>query len=228
MRFSIQAIKYFENLKTPKSLNAGIDIINPYKSKDVKNVVKEFYNKFYNDYDKRIFIWGINPGRFGGGLTGISFTDPVALRESCGIENSLGNRKELSSKFIYNVIERFGGNKRFFSKVYLTALYPFAIIKDGKNYNYYDEKFLAEKLKPEIIKTIREQIKFGARKDFTIILGKKNADYLKTINDKEHFFDEVRALEHPRYIMQYKLKKLKYFTDKYIDLISRPLSSKIS
>jgi hypothetical protein len=220
MSFSSYAIKYFINLKTPKSINAGINIINPYDSKDVKKVVKEFYKKFYNDNNKRIFIWGINPGRFGGGLTGISFTDPVALREICGIENTFGNRNELSSKFIYNVIKNFGGAKKFFSKAYLTALYPFAIIKDGKNYNYYDEKFLAEKLKPEIIKTIREQIKFGARKDFTIILGKKNADYFRIINDKEKFFDEVIALEHPRYIMQYKLKKLKYFTKKYIDLIA--------
>jgi hypothetical protein len=220
MNFSSQAIKYFKSLKTPKSINAGIDIINPYESITVKKVIREFYSKFYNDNNQRVFIWGINPGRFGGGLTGISFTDPVALRKICGIENTFGNRRELSSKFIYNVIEKSGGTKNFFSKVFLTALYPFAIIKDGKNYNYYDEKFLAEKLKPEIVSTVRREIGFGTRKDFTIVLGKKNAEYFKDLNDKNNFFEKVYVLEHPRYIMQYKLKKMEYYIDKYLDLIS--------
>jgi hypothetical protein len=220
MNFSSQAIKYFTNLKPQKSINAGIDIINPYESNTVKKVIREFYSKFYNDNNQRIFIWGINPGRFGGGLTGISFTDPVALREICGIENTFGNRRELSSKFIYKVIEKFGGTKIFFSKVFLTALYPFAIIKDGKNYNYYDEKLLAEKLKPEIISAVRKQIEFGTRKDFAIVLGKKNAEYFKDLNDKNNFFEKVYVLEHPRYIMQYKLKKMEYYIDKYLDLIS--------
>jgi hypothetical protein len=111
--------------------------------------IKQFYNKFYNDSRKRIYVFGINPGRFGAGLTGISFTDPVALRENCEIENSLGDRKELSSKFSCMVVDEFGRAKKFFSNVFLAALYPFAITKQGKNYNYYDDKSLANKLMPK-------------------------------------------------------------------------------
>jgi len=220
MSFASKAIKYFNGLKKPGSKFIGVDLINPYETDVVKNIVKEFYNKFYGDKHKRILVFGINPGRFGGGLTGISFTDPVALGEACKIENNLGERKELSSKFIYMVINEFGGTKKFFSRVFLTALYPFAIIKNGKNYNYYDEKPLAQKLKPEIINTIKSQIKFGARRDFVVLLGKKNANYFSEINNEFKFFDNVIVLEHPRYIMQYRLKKKDFYIKKYIDAIS--------
>ena len=220
MFFSKKAFKYFSALGL---INVGfrdVEIINPYESDETRNVVKKFYNKFYQDNNKRIFVFGINPGRFGGGLTGISFTDPVALRELCGIENNLGDRKELSSKFAYTVIDDFGGTKKFFSKVFLTALYPFALIKDGKNFNYYDKKTLADKLKPEIVQTIKTQIEFGARKDNAVLLGKKNAEYFSVINEEHKFFENIIVLEHPRYIMQYKLKKIGFYIKKYIDAIS--------
>jgi hypothetical protein len=220
MSFAKKAIKYFSSPNPQKKKLQGVEIMNPYASPGVKEVVEEFYNKFYNDDKKRLYVFGINPGRFGGGLTGISFTDPVALRESCGIENNLGERKELSSKFVYTVVEVFGGTKKFFSKVYLTALYPFAITKDGKNYNYYDDKFLAEKLKAEIVNTIKSQLEFGARRDVAILLGKKNADYFSKINDEFNFFDRMVVLEHPRYIMQYKLKKIDFYIKKYMAALS--------
>jgi hypothetical protein len=220
MNFSTKAIKYFTNLKTPKIKNPGIELINPYEKAEVKEFVKKFYSKFYNDQKERLFIIGINPGRFGGGLTGISFTDPVALRESCGIENNLGNRKELSSKFIYLVAKQYGGVYKFFSKVFLTALYPFAIIKNGKNYNYYDEKSLAERLRPEIIRNVKKQIDFGARRDCAILLGKKNAEYFSALNYEHNFFRKIVVLEHPRYIMQYRLKQVDKYIDKYVSAIS--------
>ena len=220
MSFSSKAIKYFNELSPPDFAINGVELINPYESPAVKLVMRDFYNKFYNDENQRIFVFGINPGRFGGGLTGISFTDPVVLRESCKIDNRFGERKELSSKFIYAVVDEFGGTRMFFSKAFLTALYPFAIIKDGKNYNYYDNKSLAEKLKPKIIETIKSQIEFGARRDVAILLGKKNAKYFFELNNDFHFFDKVVVLEHPRYIMQYRLKKIGYYINKYIGAIT--------
>jgi hypothetical protein len=198
-----------------------VEMLNPYENTEVLFVIKKFYEKFYNDDKERIFVFGINPGRFGGGLTGIAFTDPLALKDHCGIENSLGNRKELSSKFIYTVAERFGGADNFFSSVFLTALFPFAIIKDGKNYNYYDEKSLANALKDEIVKTVRSQIEFGAKRDFAILLGKKNAEFFSPINEKYDFFEKIFVLEHPRYIMQYKLEQLDNYVKKYIYTINK-------
>jgi len=103
-------------------------------------------------------------------LTGISFTDPVALREECGIENNLGDRQELSSKFIYRMIKEYGGVKKFYSKIFITAMYPLAIIKDGKNYNYYDSLKLYESLKTQINSAIKEQIKFGTDRRFAVCL----------------------------------------------------------
>ncbi|MEJ5263519.1 MAG: uracil-DNA glycosylase family protein [Ignavibacterium sp.] len=219
MSFASKAIGYFCNLKSPHKKISGIEIINPYRSPEVKSVVKEFFTKFYSDNNDRIFIIGINPGRFGGGLTGISFTDSVALREHCGIENNLGNKKELSSKFIYQLANEFGGTKKFFSRVFLTALYPFALIQNGKNYNYYDDNSIALRLTKDIIKNISAQISFGAKRDFAIILGKKNADYFIPINKEMKFFDKLIILEHPRYIMQYKLKSVDRYIKKYTDVI---------
>lgn len=221
MSFSSKAIKYFCNLKSSQTLINKIKIINPYISPEVKSVVKKFFNKFYSDNNDRIFIIGINPGRFGGGLTGISFTDPVALREHCGIKNNLGNKKELSSKFIYQLANEFGGTKKFFSGVFLTALYPFALLQNGKNYNYYDDKSLALRLTEDIIKNISSQISFGARKDFAIILGKKNAHYFIPINKEMKFFEKLIILEHPRYIMQYRLKSVDRYIKKYIEVINK-------
>ena len=213
--FAEKAIKYFTNLKTLDNLPVGIDIANPYESQDVKKVVRKFFNKYFNDNDDRVFIFGINPGRFGGGLTGISFTDPVALKEECGIENDLGTQKELSSKFIYKFINEFGGAESFYKKYFISALFPLALIKEGKNHNYYDSPDLYKALKPHIINTIKKQIDFGANKKFAVSLGKKNCDYLNRINDEYGFFEDVRFVEHPRYIMQYRLKSIDLYLNKF-------------
>jgi hypothetical protein len=219
MTFADKAIKYFSTVKAPQNLPEGICILNPYSSPDVMSCVSSFYKKYFDDNNKRIFIWGINPGRFGGGLTGISFTDPVALKEHCGIENNLGSQKELSSKFIYDMINSFGGAGEFFSSCYLTALYPLAIIKDNTNYNFYDEPRLYLSLKNKIAASVESQVNFGADKRLAVCLGKKNYKYFKEINDEYSFFERIEILEHPRYIMQYKLKKKEEYIEKYLDIL---------
>ena len=52
-------------------------------------IVETFFYKFYNDTNPRHLIFGINPGRFGAGTTGINFTAPKQLKEICGIDHSL-------------------------------------------------------------------------------------------------------------------------------------------
>jgi hypothetical protein len=220
MSFSTKAIKYFLNLITPARLPGGTEVINPYKLPEAQIAVRSFYNKYYNDDLKRIYMIGINPGRFGGGLTGIAFTDPAALREHCGIENNLGERKELSSKFIYEMIDVFGGVEKFFSKVFMTALFPLALTHNGKNFNYYDDKRVFELLRPEIIKSVRSQLKFGARKDKVIILGKRNAVCFEPVNKEHGFFKEIIVLDHPRFIMQYRKRHLNKHISTYIKTLS--------
>ena len=213
--FADKAINYFLSLKSHSKLPENINSINPYLKPGVQSVTKQFFNKYFNDSKERLFVFGINPGRFGGGLTGISLTDPVALREECGIKNNLGNKRELSSKFVYQLINKFGGAHKYFTKFYLTALYPLAILRNGKNYNYYDNAALYKTLKSDIIYSVKEQIAFGARKDIAISLGKKNAKFLIDINTEYNLFGEIKVLDHPRYIMQYKLKRLREYLDEY-------------
>ncbi|NWF88800.1 MAG: DUF4918 family protein [Ignavibacteriaceae bacterium] len=222
--FAVKSIHYFTGLKSPSKLPSGIGIMNPYEKKEVKDTVKKFYNKFYDDERKRIFVLGINPGRFGGGLTGISFTDPVALKNHCGIDNQLGNKEELSSKFVYEVITRFGGVEKFFSHFFLSAIYPLALIKDGKNYNYYDSQNLFNILKPHLIKSLGDQSKFGADRKTAICLGKKNAEYLKLLNNELGLFDRIESLDHPRFIMQYRKKKIEYYFSKYLSTLAASLN----
>ena len=82
MKTSDKIIKFFFNLnklETPSS----IEVLDPYSSKETKKIVSEFYSKFYSDNNNRIICFGINPGRFGGGITGIPFTDPYFLEKNC-------------------------------------------------------------------------------------------------------------------------------------------------
>jgi len=119
------------------------------------------------------------------------------------------------------MIKEYGGVKNFYSKIFITALYPFAIIKDGKNFNYYDSLKLYESLKAQIASAIKEQIRFGADRRFAVCLGKKNAKYFNEINNEHNFFEEIIVLNHPRYIMQYKLKQVNHYINQYISTVGK-------
>lgn len=219
--FSEEALKFFLYQKPPKNLPDNVRVMNPYDSENVVLMVKQFFKKFYNDSNKRTFIVGINPGRFGVGVTGIAFTDPVNLEEKCGIKNDLDKKHELSSRFVYSLIDEFGGAKKFYSKLFITALFPLALIKDGKNFNYYDSQKIYKLLKPQILKTLRQQINFGANDKAVISFGKKNAEYLREINEELGFFKKIIVFDHPRFIMQYRLKKLEDYLSNYTDLLNK-------
>ena len=208
------------DLKLPKELH--IDILNPYQNTAVLNCVNEFFKKYFNDQRKRIYLLGINPGRFGGGITGISFTDPVALREICGIENDLGKKRELSSEFIYRVIDGLGGPEKFYHNFFLSAVCPLGFIKGAVNYNYYDDKRLQEAVLPFIQKTFLEQIKIGAQPDILICIGTgKNKKFIEQLNGESKFFKKIISLEHPRFIMQYRRKRLMEYIDLYIQTLGK-------
>ncbi len=81
-------LKFYTNLKLEIPKKLKVDVLNPYTQKEVVQINKIFYKKYYNDKNSRILLLGINPGRFGAGITGISFTDPVILEESLKINNS--------------------------------------------------------------------------------------------------------------------------------------------
>jgi hypothetical protein len=87
MTFADKVINFNKQLEyTGPQLPAGIRIMNPFKEEEqAMRISTEFYRKYYSDENKRHIIMGINPGRFGGGLTGIPFTDPKRLQSECHI-----------------------------------------------------------------------------------------------------------------------------------------------
>ncbi|HEY9115480.1 MAG TPA: uracil-DNA glycosylase family protein [Bacteroidales bacterium] len=199
----------------------GIEVINPYQSKDVIESCKNFYSKYYSDTKGRRLILGINPGRFGAGVTGIPFTDPVRLEKECNIKNAFDKRPELSSEFIYSLINTMGGPKHFYSHYFIGAVSPLGFLKDGKNFNYYDSKELTRALKPFIIKTLVEQIACGINSKKCYCLGQgKNFEYLSMINSELKLFSQIIPLPHPRWVMQYRRKKLNEFLEQTAKVLS--------
>jgi hypothetical protein len=209
MTFAEKIIDFYTNLQIHEKLPDGIQVMNPYKNNAVIEVCKKFYNKYYNDSDGRILILGINPGRFGAGVTGIPFTDPIRLETVCGIENNFDKKPELSSEFIYKMIAKFGSAASFYKHYYIGAVSPLGFIKNGRNFNYYDSKELFRVVKPFIINSLIEQISLGIISKKCFVLGQgKNYDYVKLLNMQLKVFDEIIPLPHPRWIMQYKRKEL--------------------
>lgn len=213
--FSTDVLSYHFALKPAISLPKGIEWLMPYDDLETKRCMSTFYQKFYGDNQKRTFILGINPGRFGAGVTGIPFTDPIRLNQ-LGIENSFPQKPELSSVFIYDMIEACGGPTIFYNKYYISSLSPLGFVKGGKNYNYYDDPQLIQRVRPFIISNIETQLKFGADTSKVYCLGQgKNFEYLSKLNDEYQWWERVIPLPHPRWVMQYRLKRKEEFIAEY-------------
>jgi hypothetical protein len=221
--FADKVISYNLSLKFNGKLPEGIRIMNPFQEdENVIPISSSFYRKYYNDNHKRHLILGINPGRFGAGLTGIPFTDPKRLKEKCGIEFTGHLAHEPSSVFVYEVIKAFGGEEAFYNRFYINSICPLGFTSLGKNgkkvnYNYYDSKDLTQSVFDFIIANIQKQIGFGVHTDICYCLGTgKNEKFLLEINNQFGFFKKIIALEHPRYIMQYKSKSKEEYITKYL------------
>ncbi len=217
---SKKILEFYNSLSINITLPDQITVLNPYKDKDIMKLITQFYKKFYNDTKPRAFIIGINPGRLGAGLTGIPFTDPIRLKTICNIDNPFPQKQELSAVFIYDVIERFGGVKKFYSKFYINSVSPLGFIKGTTNYNYYDDKKLFEALKPFIAATLKQQIALGLYTKKCICLGEgENYKFLNIINQEFKLFDEIIPVRHPRNIMQYHLKDKEAFIENYVKVL---------
>lgn len=211
--------KSIRGLKLPHR----VEWLYPYSEKETRRVMTEFYTRYYPDTRPRTMIFGINPGRFGAGLTGVPFTDPVKMKEACGIDNSFNKKPELSAQFIYALITSLGGVEAFYGKFYITSLSPLGFVKDGINYNYYDDPALARAVRPFIVANIRDQIKIaGSGADKAFCLGEgKNFQYFLKLNEEYGFFGEIVPLPHPRWIMQYRRKSM----DGYLELYRERLGA---
>jgi hypothetical protein len=221
--FAQKVIEFNSALDFRGELPPNIVIMNPFKENpEILPVVTEFYGKFYNDTRRRHMILGINPGRFGGGVTGIPFTDTKRLTEKCGIAYSGKTTHEPSSVLVYEVIEAYGGVAEFYKDFYINSICPLgftATSAKGKevNYNYYDSPELTRSVYDFIVESVRKQIDFGIETDVCFCFGTgKNEKFLKKLNDEQKFFKKIVALEHPRFIMQYKARSKQGYIEKYL------------
>ncbi len=221
MTFAEKTLAFYRQLAPGKKLPNGVGILNPYSRPETIAACEAFYGKFYNDNKIRRIIFGINPGRFGAGVTGIPFTDPIHLETACGIPNNFDKKPELSSQFIYMLIENMGGVIPFYRHYFIGAVSPLGFVKNGKNFNYYDDRLLEQSLKSFIIKNMVRQVALGISIDKCFCLGNgKNFIYLQRLNAELKIFKKVISLPHPRWIMQYRRKQLQ----NYLNEISRQLS----
>lgn len=225
-------IAFNRQLAFKGKLPAGIRIMNPFKEEPFAPAISEqFYKKYYNDNKQRHLILGINPGRFGAAVTGVPFTDTKRLQSECHIAYTGKETHEPSSVFIYDMIRAFGGVENFYSSFYIHSICPLGFTKatgPGKevNYNYYDSKELTTAVYDFIIDNIKKQVALGMETDTCFCFGTgKNEAFLRKLNEEKKFFRNIIALEHPRYIMQYKSRSKQTYIDKYLDAfnkVSRP------
>ncbi|MDR6737204.1 uracil-DNA glycosylase family protein [Sphingobacterium sp. 2149] len=224
--FAQKVITFNKQLHYSEKLPADFDVINPYlDNPETLVVMEQFYKKFYQDNLQRKFIIGINPSRHGAGVTGVPFTDTKRLASACGIKMHSAHTHEISSVFIYDMIEAYGGPSIFYKQFYINSPFPLAIVRETNpnnwiNANYYDDKQLFEMVKPFMVESLKQHIAMGLETEEVFVLGKKNATFLAKINKEEKLFGEMIILDHPRYIQQYKSKDKQHYIDNYIRLLS--------
>ena len=220
--FGDKVIDFNRHLEYSDKLPKDFKVINPYlDNPETIDVMQQFYHKFYNDTNQRKFIVGINPSRHGAGVTGVPFTDTKRLESVCGIKMHSAHTHEISSVFIYDFINEFGGVKDFYNQFYINSPFPLAIVRKTKenkwlNANYYDDSKLFEMVKDFMITSLKKHISMGLDTSNVFVLGKKNATFIQKLNKEAKLFNTLKVLEHPRYIQQYKSKEKQLYIDKYI------------
>lgn len=226
MPISEKIIGFNRQLEFTNPLPDGIRIMNPYaENPHALEISSRFYRKFYGDDQPRRMIMGINPGRFGAAVTGIPFTDTRRLKEKLGMEIPGLSTYEPSSVFVYEFIEAFGGVEAFYGRYYISAVCPLGFVKVNEkgrdvNYNYYDSRELTDACSDFIVESLETQLRFGMDTDICFCLGNnQNYKFLHKLNEKKGYFGRIVPLEHPRYIMQYKIKQKEEFVKKFVELL---------
>lgn len=218
-------IRFNRGVRYEGDLPEGYQVMNPFgNNPETMTVMEAFYRRFYDDRRSRKFLIGINPSRHGAGVTGVPFTDTKRLESDCGIRMESARTHEVSSVFMYDMIRAYGGAADFYRDFYINSPFPLAIIRRTKNgnwvnANYYDDRQLFEGVQPFMIRSLMAHIAIGVHTDKVYILGKKNAQFLEKINQREKLFGEMVVLEHPRYIQQYQSKNKDFYIDKYLEAL---------
>jgi len=217
-------------------------------AEEVRRIVTAFHRKYYSDEHPRTLMLGINPGRLGAGSTGLSFTDTKRCESDLGIPVQGLRTHEPSSDFFYRMVRAAGGPEAFYSQVYVHAICPLGFVEETSarshavvpagnqqrpqgpfhetlrrsaiNLNYYDNKALEQAVTPFVEQWLRALVHCGMRTDTVLCIGTgKNTAYFNKLNDRLGLFEKIIALEHPRYVMQYKARSINEYIDKYLSAL---------
>eukprot|EP01116_Phalansterium_solitarium_P002286 TRINITY_DN12201_c0_g1_i1.p1 TRINITY_DN12201_c0_g1~~TRINITY_DN12201_c0_g1_i1.p1 ORF type:complete len:284 (+),score=82.36 TRINITY_DN12201_c0_g1_i1:697-1548(+) len=212
--FAERALKFFATLEFPAELAAklppDVAVMNPYREPEVMRVMAAYLAKYFNDTSRRVFCFGINPGRNGAGKTGVAFTSPGLLKEKLGIESSLRGPAEFSGQFVYKFIEAaYGTPEAFFRQFYINSLCPLGFLQKSKsgawnNMNFYDTPALFELVKDFMVGCIKAQQAFGCGPVAICFGSGQNLKVFNKLNVEHGLFEQIIAVEHARYILQYK------------------------
>jgi len=222
MKWNEALYRYYTALQPPP-VPDGISWLNPYKQTGVRHILQQFLEKYYNDTERRHLLLGINPGRFGAGVTGVNFTAPRQLQKECGIIHPFRDQSELSAEFIYEMIGALGGPTAFYKHYFIGSVCPLGFTRAAKNLNYYDEKDLVEAVEPFITDSINQLVQMPFCLDVCYCIGgEKNYKFLSALNKKYQWFQQIVSLPHPRFIMQYRRKQ----KQEYVELYRRVLTDR--
>lgn len=224
--FAERVIAFNTNLDLAQELPGGIRMMNPFRENpEALAVSSAFYRKYYNDQRFRHLILGINPGRFGAGVTGIPFTDTKRLKEKCGLYIRGISTHEPSSVFVYEVINAYGGVDAFYGDFYINSVSPLGFVRLNErgrevNCNYYDDPMLLESLYDFMLESVKKHITMGIHRDVCFCLGSgKNFRILEKMNEVHGLFEKIIPLDHPRFVMQYRSKQIPDYVKKFITLL---------
>ena len=94
-----------------------------------------FIKKYYDNGEPRDLIIALNPGRYGCNKTGIALTDENVLFTKLGFPHKSHKPEvEGTATKIYSIIEELHPNfETFFSKFFMTNIFPFGVVAYGKN-----------------------------------------------------------------------------------------------
>ncbi|AWN33012.1 DUF4918 family protein [Lactobacillus helsingborgensis] len=225
--FSEKVFQFDQKLSNVKiDLPDPYKIINPYSGRNKKQVlqmVQIFYQKYFNDTNKRRLILGSSPARKGSAITGIPFEDASNLQKETGISIANFHVNSAASNFLNEVIDEYGGRHKFYHDFYLNFVCPVGICKTSSkgnqvNCNYYENKQVEEMVTPLIISALKTQISFGIDTSVCYCIGSgQNYQELSKINKKWCFFKKIVPLEHPRFITQYHPEDKEKYLHKYLN-----------
>jgi hypothetical protein len=120
------------------------------------------------------------------------------------------------------MIDAFGGPEAFYKKFYISSICPLGFTSAGSNgrevnYNYYDSSALQSAVYNFMLESIKKQLRFGLDNTTVFCFGTgKNDRFIRKFNEEHKLFAKLVALEHPRYIMQYKQKEKAKYIGKYL------------